>query len=106
MRWARFWSLSNLDDLSAQNLKEETKKREWLASDLAKVVVFDYGKEDKDPIENVRFYSKSHPNKPIQIIKKKVSKLLPETFKEQQIRVYCKRTDETTLEAAKSAFKE
>lgn len=33
-----------------------------------------------------------------------MSKLLPEQFAEQLIRVYCKKTDETSLEMAKKQF--
>lgn len=34
----------------------------------------------------------------------KVSQFLPEKFKEQQIRVYCKKTDEESLYAAQQYF--
>uniref|UniRef100_A0A3B4BYD9 HD domain-containing protein n=1 Tax=Pygocentrus nattereri TaxID=42514 RepID=A0A3B4BYD9_PYGNA len=52
----------------------------------------------------VHFYCKNDPNKAIKIRKNQVSKLLPERFAEQLIRVYCKKTDERSLEAAKKYF--
>uniref|UniRef100_A0A672J591 Deoxynucleoside triphosphate triphosphohydrolase SAMHD1 n=1 Tax=Salarias fasciatus TaxID=181472 RepID=A0A672J591_SALFA len=67
-------------------------------------IVMDYGMKEKNPINNVRFYCKDDKNKAIQIRKNQVSKLLPECFAEQLIRVYCKKTDERSLEAAKKHF--
>uniref|UniRef100_A0A673B317 Deoxynucleoside triphosphate triphosphohydrolase SAMHD1 n=1 Tax=Sphaeramia orbicularis TaxID=375764 RepID=A0A673B317_9TELE len=71
---------------------------------VVSVITMDYGMKDKDPINNVRFYCKKDPNKAIQIRKNQVSKLLPEQFAEQLIRVYSKKTDEKSLEAAKKHF--
>ncbi|XP_058250813.1 deoxynucleoside triphosphate triphosphohydrolase SAMHD1-like isoform X1 [Hemibagrus wyckioides] len=64
----------------------------------------DYGKKEKNPIDNVYFYSKKDPNEAFQIRKEQVSKLLPDTFSEKHIRVYCKQADK--LEAAKKYFKQ
>ncbi|MEQ2219277.1 hypothetical protein XENOCAPTIV_015238, partial [Xenoophorus captivus] len=44
----------------------------------------------------------TRPDKALTVIQ--VSKLLPEHFAEQLIRVYCKKTDEKTVEAAKKHF--
>ncbi|CAJ1085055.1 deoxynucleoside triphosphate triphosphohydrolase SAMHD1 [Xyrichtys novacula] len=71
---------------------------------IVKVINMDYGMKEKNPINNVRFYCKDDPTKAIQIRKNQVSKLLPEQFAEQLIRVYCKKTDEKSLEAAKKQF--
>uniref|UniRef100_A0A672J8N5 Deoxynucleoside triphosphate triphosphohydrolase SAMHD1 n=1 Tax=Salarias fasciatus TaxID=181472 RepID=A0A672J8N5_SALFA len=71
---------------------------------LSQAIVMDYGMKEKNPINNVRFYCKDDKNKAIQIRKNQVSKLLPECFAEQLIRVYCKKTDERSLEAAKKHF--
>uniref|UniRef100_A0A3B3WS40 Deoxynucleoside triphosphate triphosphohydrolase SAMHD1 n=1 Tax=Poecilia mexicana TaxID=48701 RepID=A0A3B3WS40_9TELE len=68
------------------------------------VIMMDYGMKEKNPINNVRFYCKDDPTKAIKINKNQVSKLLPEHFAEQLVRVYCKKTDERTLEAAKKHF--
>ncbi|XP_049342344.1 deoxynucleoside triphosphate triphosphohydrolase SAMHD1 isoform X1 [Astyanax mexicanus] len=68
------------------------------------VIYMDYGMKEKNPINNVHFYCKNDPNKAIRIRKNQVSKLLPERFAEQLIRVYCKQTDEKSLEAAKKYF--
>uniref|UniRef100_A0A3B5LS03 Deoxynucleoside triphosphate triphosphohydrolase SAMHD1 n=1 Tax=Xiphophorus couchianus TaxID=32473 RepID=A0A3B5LS03_9TELE len=71
---------------------------------VVSVITMDYGMKEKNPINNVRFYCKDDPTKAIKINKNQVSKLLPEHFAEQLIRVYCKKTDERTLEAAKKHF--
>uniref|UniRef100_A0A3Q4H9Z8 Deoxynucleoside triphosphate triphosphohydrolase SAMHD1 n=1 Tax=Neolamprologus brichardi TaxID=32507 RepID=A0A3Q4H9Z8_NEOBR len=71
---------------------------------LLLVIVMDYGMKEKNPINNVRFYCKNDVTKAIQIRKNQVSKFLPEHFVEQLIRVYCKKTDDNTLEAAKKHF--
>ncbi|XP_043984764.1 deoxynucleoside triphosphate triphosphohydrolase SAMHD1 [Gambusia affinis] len=71
---------------------------------VVSVITMDYGMKEKNPINNVRFYCKDDPTKAIKINKNQVSKLLPERFAEQLIRVYCKKTDEKNLEAAKKHF--
>lgn len=71
---------------------------------VVSVICMDYGMKGKNPINNVRFYCKNDPTKAIKIRKNQVSQLLPEKFAEQLIRVYCKRTDELSLEAAKKYF--
>ncbi|KAF6714556.1 Deoxynucleoside triphosphate triphosphohydrolase SAMHD1 [Oryzias melastigma] len=71
---------------------------------IVNVIVMDYGMKEKNPINNVRFYCKNDPNKAIQIRKNQVSKLLPEHFAEQLIRVYFKKTDSESLEVAKKHF--
>lgn len=71
---------------------------------IVDVVIMDYGMEDKNPIDNVYFYCKSNLNQPVKIVKDQVSQFLPDKFKEQQIRVYCKKTDEDSLYAAQQYF--
>ncbi|XP_028265921.1 deoxynucleoside triphosphate triphosphohydrolase SAMHD1 [Parambassis ranga] len=71
---------------------------------VVSVIAMDYGMKEKNPVNNVRFYCKNDLNKAIMIRKNQVSKLLPEQFAEQLIRVYIKRTDERSLEAAKKHF--
>uniref|UniRef100_A0A673HI74 Deoxynucleoside triphosphate triphosphohydrolase SAMHD1 n=1 Tax=Sinocyclocheilus rhinocerous TaxID=307959 RepID=A0A673HI74_9TELE len=71
---------------------------------VVRVIHMDYGMKEKNPINNVHFYCKKDPTKAIKIRKKQVSKLLPERFAEQLIRVYCKKTDDKSLEAAKKYF--
>ncbi|XP_031144044.2 deoxynucleoside triphosphate triphosphohydrolase SAMHD1-like isoform X2 [Sander lucioperca] len=64
-------------------------------------LTFDYGMKDKDPINNVYFYSKRNPDTAFNITRDQVSKLLPACFSEQLIRVYIKKTDEPSVEAAR-----
>ncbi|XP_066090499.1 deoxynucleoside triphosphate triphosphohydrolase SAMHD1 isoform X1 [Saccopteryx bilineata] len=65
------------------------------------VIDMDYGMKDKNPIDNVYFYYKANPEQTRKINKEQASRLLPEIFEEQLIRVYCKKTDEDSLDAAK-----
>nr|XP_060480201.1 deoxynucleoside triphosphate triphosphohydrolase SAMHD1 [Panthera onca] len=76
---------------------------EWTIP-FIKVINMDYGMEDKNPIDHVRFYCKSDLSKAVRITKDQVSELLPERFAEQLIRVYCKKTDEKSLFAAHQYF--
>ncbi|XP_067856867.1 deoxynucleoside triphosphate triphosphohydrolase SAMHD1 [Heptranchias perlo] len=71
---------------------------------IVNVVQMDYGMQEQNPINKVRFYCKNNPNKAIKIRKGQVSQLLPEKFTEQLIQVYCKKTDEQSVEAAKKLF--
>ncbi|KAF4077906.1 hypothetical protein AMELA_G00193350 [Ameiurus melas] len=71
---------------------------------IVNVIYMDYGMKEKNPVNNVYFYCKNDPTKAIKIRKNQVSKMLPEQFAEQLIRVYCKKTDEKNLEAAKKYF--
>ncbi|XP_070695451.1 deoxynucleoside triphosphate triphosphohydrolase SAMHD1 isoform X2 [Pempheris klunzingeri] len=71
---------------------------------VVNVIFMDYGMKEKNPINNVRFYCKDNVTTAIQIRKNQVSKLLPEQFAEQLIRVYCRKTDDKSLEAAKKHF--
>ncbi|KAG7323772.1 hypothetical protein KOW79_013474 [Hemibagrus wyckioides] len=71
---------------------------------VVNVICMDYGMKEKNPVNNVYFYCKNDPTKAIKIRKNQVSKLLPERFAEQLIRVYCKKTDERNLEVAKKYF--
>ncbi|XP_041061392.1 deoxynucleoside triphosphate triphosphohydrolase SAMHD1-like [Carcharodon carcharias] len=69
-----------------------------------KVVSLDYGMKEQNPIDSVWFYHKDNPNQAVKISKDQVSRLLPERFTEQLIQVYCKKTDEQSVEAAKKHF--
>ncbi|XP_045193463.2 deoxynucleoside triphosphate triphosphohydrolase SAMHD1-like [Mercenaria mercenaria] len=84
------------DELECSNLKPDKV--------IVHLVYLDYGMKDKNPIDNVRFYSKENPNVAVRVRKDQVSNLLPETFAEQQIRVHCKLVDTRTLDMVKRAF--
>ncbi|XP_061836498.1 deoxynucleoside triphosphate triphosphohydrolase SAMHD1 [Nerophis lumbriciformis] len=71
---------------------------------IVSVIHLDYGMKKDNPIDNMRFYCKADPTKTIQISKEQVSKLLPEHFAEQLIRVYYKKADVEGLEAAQKHF--
>ncbi|XP_069907972.1 deoxynucleoside triphosphate triphosphohydrolase SAMHD1 isoform X3 [Oryctolagus cuniculus] len=81
-------------------LEAEMKAEDFIVD----VINIDYGMQDKNPIDHVRFYCKAEPNKPVMITKGQVSQFLPEIFAEQLIRVYCKKTDKQSLFAARQHF--
>ncbi|XP_022597670.1 deoxynucleoside triphosphate triphosphohydrolase SAMHD1-like [Seriola dumerili] len=68
------------------------------------VTSLDYRIKGEDPISNVYFYSKFAPDKASKIPQDQVDKLLSERFSEPFIRVYCKRKDEESLDAAENHF--
>uniref|UniRef100_A0A9J8CDE6 HD domain-containing protein n=1 Tax=Cyprinus carpio carpio TaxID=630221 RepID=A0A9J8CDE6_CYPCA len=72
------------------------------ADDLPVYVVdLDHGMKDKNPIENVYFYSKRKPNEASAIKDYQLSSFLPKRFNEELVRVYYKRTDENKEEQMK-----
>ncbi|XP_063000921.1 deoxynucleoside triphosphate triphosphohydrolase SAMHD1 [Elgaria multicarinata webbii] len=102
------------DGLSAEIVKSKPKKFsedvelkavELKAEDfIVDVINMDYGMKEKNPVNNVNFYCKSDITKAIKITKDQVSKLLPEKFAEQLIRVYCKKKDEKVIYVATKHF--
>lgn len=69
------------------------------------LVRLNYGKNDDDPINFVRFFSKENPNKAFKLPKEKVSHFLPTIFSEQQVLVYCKDKNKETRDAVERVFK-
>uniref|UniRef100_A0A7N6BV80 Deoxynucleoside triphosphate triphosphohydrolase SAMHD1 n=1 Tax=Anabas testudineus TaxID=64144 RepID=A0A7N6BV80_ANATE len=55
-------------------------------------VTINYGMKERNPIETMYFYTKSDPQKAVKLPKEQVSHLLPDTFSETFIRVYCKKS--------------
>ena len=53
-----------------------------------------------NPIDKMNFYTKRDPNKPLKIRKEQVSQMLPQTFHEKIVRVYCKRLDKPSVQIA------
>lgn len=69
------------------------------------VVTLNYGLDDKDPLKNVRFYTKVERDEAILISSRdQVSFVLPETFSEKIVRVYCTGNDSEHLSIVKEAF--
>ncbi|XP_059837185.1 deoxynucleoside triphosphate triphosphohydrolase SAMHD1-like [Hypanus sabinus] len=71
---------------------------------IVNVIPMNYGMQEKNPINNVRFYRKNNPDKAFKIRREQVSQMLPEKFLELLIQVFCKKTDKKTVEAAKGRF--
>ena len=81
-------------------LEAELKAKDLIVD----VINMDSGMKDKNSIDYVCFYCKSDLSKAVMITRNQVSQFLPERFAEQLIRVYCKKTDEKTLFAARQHF--
>ncbi|XP_068118219.1 deoxynucleoside triphosphate triphosphohydrolase SAMHD1-like [Hyperolius riggenbachi] len=104
--------IGQIQDTFDDKVKLERKKQirkelaEVLSEDdfIVDVVKMSYGMKEKNPIDHVWFYSKINTDKDIKIPRHEVSQLLPTTFAEQFIRVYCKKTDEKSLKTAKESF--
>ncbi|CAF1223040.1 unnamed protein product [Rotaria sp. Silwood1] len=64
------------------------------------------GDRGEDPIQNMWFYTKMYPNTATKILKEQVSTLLPQTFLEYDIRLYCKIRDQTICSIVRCGFKE
>ncbi|XP_048838649.1 deoxynucleoside triphosphate triphosphohydrolase SAMHD1-like isoform X2 [Brienomyrus brachyistius] len=73
---------------------------------IIKEIKMDYGMKDKNPINAMWFYRKNDPDSVFQFRDDEVSELLPKKFSEKIIRVYCKKTDNDSLDVAKKYFKE
>ncbi|XP_058033368.1 deoxynucleoside triphosphate triphosphohydrolase SAMHD1 [Ahaetulla prasina] len=71
---------------------------------IVHVIDMDYGMKERNPINSVRFYCKHDITQAVKITREQVSKLLPEKFAEQIIRVYCKKKDTKIIEAATKYF--
>uniref|UniRef100_UPI0009B3F41F deoxynucleoside triphosphate triphosphohydrolase SAMHD1-like n=1 Tax=Monopterus albus TaxID=43700 RepID=UPI0009B3F41F len=70
------------------------------------LIEMDYGMKDKNPIDNMYFYNKDNPTRAFKINIEKVfqSKFLPKSFSEKFARVYYKKTDQRSQEAAREHF--
>ncbi|XP_078609444.1 deoxynucleoside triphosphate triphosphohydrolase SAMHD1-like isoform X3 [Branchiostoma floridae x Branchiostoma japonicum] len=85
--------------------EEELGAPQLSPGDIAvSVVDMDYGMGDKNPIDHVRFYDKSKMDNACRVRKEEVSQMLPETFAEQHIRVYCKKRDQQSIDIAERCF--
>ncbi|XP_059908081.1 deoxynucleoside triphosphate triphosphohydrolase SAMHD1-like [Gadus macrocephalus] len=71
---------------------------------IVKVTKMNYGMGKKNPIDHVRFYRKSAPNRAFKIPRGQASRLIPKHFQEWLIQVYCKRNDEVSLGTARERF--
>uniref|UniRef100_A0A8C9YEV5 HD/PDEase domain-containing protein n=1 Tax=Sander lucioperca TaxID=283035 RepID=A0A8C9YEV5_SANLU len=88
-----------------KHIKIEGSQRQMFTLSTAigdmEFLTFDYGMKDKDPINNVYFYSKRNPDTAFNITRDQVSKLLPACFSEQLIGVYSRNTDQSMEDARK-----
>ncbi|XP_051805113.1 deoxynucleoside triphosphate triphosphohydrolase SAMHD1-like isoform X1 [Acanthochromis polyacanthus] len=113
-----------IDDMKAELTKDENQipqqkikdVKDKLAEDLfpgeneaenfeVSIVTLDYGMKKEDPINNTYFYSKDDLKRGFKIPEDQKSKLLPTTFSEKIMRVYCKNPKNITLKQAREAFK-
>ena len=57
-------------------------------------LLISYAMKDKNPVDHVRFFDKADVNVSYRIPKSKVSHVMPHTFSERVLRVYCKDVEE------------
>lgn len=63
-----------------------------------------YAMKDKNPVDSIRFFHKSHPNHSFYIPKHKVSHVIPQHFQERILRVFLRDVTQAKLEAASEAI--
>ncbi|XP_034152046.1 deoxynucleoside triphosphate triphosphohydrolase SAMHD1 isoform X2 [Esox lucius] len=87
------------ESISEEKLEELCQRENCVKEDLIlNKFKMDWGMNDDNPIDHVRFFNKRNPNHAFQIQQHQVSSLLPDRFSEQWIRVYCKKTDAEIVE--------
>jgi hypothetical protein len=67
-------------------------------------VKFDYGMKEQNPMDYVKFFKKDNTNVAVTIHREQLSKILPTTFRDEQIRVICRKDDDASIKAARSCF--
>ncbi|XP_028265236.1 deoxynucleoside triphosphate triphosphohydrolase SAMHD1-like [Parambassis ranga] len=90
-----------------KGLKQKLAEHTGAEKDNFEVVQseFDYGKDQKDPIENAFFYTKGDHSKGYKISRNRVSMHLPSVFSENFIRVYWKtKEDQRRYHKIQKAF--
>ncbi|XP_058644398.1 deoxynucleoside triphosphate triphosphohydrolase SAMHD1-like isoform X2 [Onychostoma macrolepis] len=80
-------------DVKRRETTEKQKNSSHISKDVMKVVDLDHGMKDKNPIDNVYFYSKRKPNEASKMKVYQLSSFLPNKFNEELVRVYYKQTD-------------
>ena len=64
------------------------------------MVTFDYGFGDDNPIKHMVFYGKQDPDVPVKLKWERFSHMLPRSFCELRVRLYCKKLDPECHRAA------
>jgi hypothetical protein len=58
---------------------------------------------DRNPVDQVGFYTKEHPDTRLTVTKSHVSLMIPDVFEEHYVRVFARRPEK--IEAIKRAFR-
>ncbi|CAI7999422.1 Deoxynucleoside triphosphate triphosphohydrolase SAMHD1 [Geodia barretti] len=67
-------------------------------------VTFDYEMKEQNPMDYVKFFKKDNINVAVTIHREQLSKILPTTFRDVQIRVICRKDDDASIKAARRCF--
>jgi hypothetical protein len=100
----------NEDDALTQIVKLQANISDKAYSSLYKgdlffaTASFDYGMKDKNPIDEMYFYTKADPHMAFPMPKNEVSRLLPSVFAETFLYLYCKSDDVNCCKIAKRCF--
>lgn len=65
---------------------------------------FNYGSNNNNPIENVRFFTKYEPDVSFPIEKKQVAEMLSDVFEDVVFRLYYKKNDADSISALSRLF--
>ncbi|XP_070541321.1 deoxynucleoside triphosphate triphosphohydrolase SAMHD1-like isoform X2 [Ptychodera flava] len=69
-----------------------------------KLVKYNYGKKEENPVDNVYFYSKDNEKEPFTTTREKVSHLLPYTFEERHLLIFVKERDDKIIAEARQCI--
>ena len=64
----------------------------------------DWTSKNKNPVDSINFFQDYDSMEKFAIPREKVSSLIPETFIERKVRVFCKRSDQESADALERAF--
>lgn len=87
-------------DIFIDGEKEAIDKSDFIVH----IIHFDYGMKDENPIDHVRFYEKGNLDCAVKVRKDQVSQMLPETFAENHLRLYCKKRDPELIKKGQRCF--
>ncbi|XP_074500274.1 deoxynucleoside triphosphate triphosphohydrolase SAMHD1-like isoform X2 [Sebastes fasciatus] len=110
-RLYKFLGQTKANDTDVTQQKEMWKKElelpegDGLTDDFVVVdSIMDYGMKDENPIDEMRFYKKEEPDRAFKILRDEKSMFLPVCYSEKLIRVYYRKIDDESMEAARKHF--
>lgn len=96
---------SKMLNITSQDVYDSKEADDKIDKDNIIIDIFDcnYAMKNKNPVNNVRFYTKWNPNESFKLAQEKVSLLIPHIYSETIVRVYSK--DKEQVKAINHAFR-